>query len=95
MNKRKASSGLDDINIVPNKLVRKTDQLFSFRNVFEIKNQSPFFSVSSTLPIPHQNNNKPDQNIHLFTDIIQYMPCNTILHEKYMMDNMTVFEIFN
>ncbi len=75
--------------------IKKTNPKFnSFKNIFLITNNTPFFESSRTLPIIRnviENNSIP--NCKYYQHSVKYMPTNIIYHEKYSMDDEIVFEI--
>ncbi len=76
------------------KITKMSPKFHSFKNVFLITNNTPFFKSSRTLPIIRnvgENNMNP--NCKYYKHSIQYMPSNAIFYEKYSMDNEVVFSI--
>lgn len=68
----------------------KRPQFYSFRNIFNIQNQKPFYSISTVQPII-DSTKIPEFKV--FKQHIHYMSSNQIFYEKYMMNDIVVFEI--
>ncbi len=93
LRKRKVSL-LNITEMNEEKIPKFNPQFNSFKNVFLITNNKPFFESNRVLPIIRnvgENNNNP--NCRYYKHSIQYMPCNAILCEKYIMENEIVFSI--
>ncbi len=76
------------------KITKMSPKFHSFKNVFLMTNNTPFFENSRTLPIIRnvsENNNNP--SCRYYKHSVSYMPCNSIYFEKYSMDNEIVFSI--
>jgi hypothetical protein len=76
------------------KLIKYNPRFTSFKNVFLMGNYTPFFESSRTLPIIRnisENNNNP--TCKYYKRAVQYMLSNSILYEKYSMDDEIVFSI--
>jgi hypothetical protein len=76
------------------KISKPNPEFHSFKNIFLITNNKPFFESSRVLPIIRnvgENSNNP--NCKYYKHSVQYMPCNAIFCEKYSMDNEIVFSI--
>ncbi len=76
------------------KMMKYTPTFNSFKSVFLITNNKPFFESSRTLPIIRNvGENSMNPNCRYYKHSIQYMPSNAIFYEKYCMDNEVVFSI--
>jgi hypothetical protein len=91
-NKRKRKVTFDPVR--EEKLMKPNPKFHSFKNVFLMENNTPFFESSRVLPIIRNvsvNNNNP--NCRYYQRVVQYMPSNAIFYEKYNMDDEIVFSI--
>lgn len=76
------------------KLIKYNPRFTTFKNVFLMRNYTPFFETSRVLPIIRnvsENNN--NSNFRYYKHSIQYMPSNVIYYENYSMDDEIVFYI--
>jgi hypothetical protein len=91
--KRKVSF-IGETEMNEEKIQKFNPQFHSFKNIFLITNNKPFFESNRVLPIIRnvgENNINP--YCRYYKHSVQYMPCNTIFCEKYSMNNEIVFSI--
>ena len=76
------------------KIIKRIPNFRSFRNMFLITNNTPFFESRRVLPIIRNvGENNVNPNCKYYEHSVQYMPSNAIFFEKYSMDNEVVFSI--
>jgi hypothetical protein len=72
------------------KVIKPNPKFTSFHNVFLMGNKRPFFERSRVLPII---SNVSENNTKRYKHHIQYISSNSVLYEKYSMDDEIVFSI--